>query len=119
MSRVPTREDLRLTGEIPTPGLYRHFKGGEYEVLEVARHSETEELLVVYCSLDDPSTTWVRPLEMFSGVVEGPAGSLPRFQMTSPTKRRSGGPLSPLSRMIRGLLPTGGRSPQRRSIIAR
>ncbi len=74
----------------PEPGLYRHFKGGQYEVLEVGRHSETDELLVVYCSLDDPTTTWVRPLEMFTSVVDSPDGSLPRF------RRRSHGPVTRL-----------------------
>ena len=89
MSGVPTRETSAVSRPLPKPGRYRHFKGGEYDVLEVARHSETEEWLVVYCSIDDPSTTWVRPLEMFSGVVECPDGSYPRFAPTAPRPRRS------------------------------
>src|ERR1700722_2542023 len=119
MPIVPTREDLRPTSEVPTPGFYRHFKGGEYQVLEVARHSETEELLVLYCSLDDPETMWVRPVEMFSGVVEGPSGLLPRFQMTAPAKRRLGGPLTPLLRVIDALVPSGARQPHRKLLAAR
>ena len=47
------------------PGTYRHFKGGIYEVLGVARHSETEEELVVYTSRS--GEWWVRPREMFFG----------------------------------------------------
>ena len=91
------------------PGRYRHFKGGEYEVLEVARHSETEELLVVYCSLDDPATTWVRPVEMFRGVVEGPEGLIPRFELTTPLKRRSGGLMAGL--LLRVLKLAGAVTP--------
>lgn len=86
MASVPTREAPTRSQALPPPGRYRHFKGGEYELLEVARHSETEELLVVYRAVDDPLTTWVRPLEMFSGNVDGPDGPLPRFALTSPSE---------------------------------
>jgi len=89
MTSVSTREASPVSRALPKPGLYRHFKGGKYQVLEVARHSETEELLVIYCSIDDPTTTWVRPLEMFSGVVESSDGSFPRFELTAPAKQRS------------------------------
>jgi hypothetical protein len=53
------------------PGRYRHFKGGLYDVVGEARHSETEEWLVVYRSSD--GGLWVRPREMFAGttVVDG------------------------------------------------
>lgn len=47
------------------PGLYRHYKGRDYEVLGVARHSETEEELVVYRCLYGDYGLWVRPLAMF------------------------------------------------------
>ena len=46
-------------------GRYRHFKGREYEVLGVARHSETEEEFVVYKPLYGEGDLWIRPLEMF------------------------------------------------------
>ena len=46
-------------------GRYRHYKGGEYEVIGVARHSETREPLVVYRPLYDTSGLWVRPHAMF------------------------------------------------------
>jgi hypothetical protein len=65
---------------IPQPGRYRHFKGNEYELLSVARHTETAELLVVYRAVDDPSCIWVRPLPMFLDLVDSPAGPHPRFQ---------------------------------------
>ena len=47
------------------PGRYRHFKGGEYEVIGLARHSETEEWLVVYRPLYGEGGLWVRPATMF------------------------------------------------------
>ncbi|MDD2499710.1 MAG: DUF1653 domain-containing protein [Geobacter sp.] len=64
-------------------GLYRHYKGGEYEVVGVARHSETDEQLVVYRCLYDNNSLWVRPLAMFleSVLVEG--RELPRFELIS------------------------------------
>ncbi len=46
-------------------GLYQHYKGGEYQVLDIAKHSETEELLVVYRPLYGEQKLWVRPFEMF------------------------------------------------------
>lgn len=84
-------ESQRHTDDVPKPGRYRHFKGGEYEVLEIARHSETKELLVLYCPVDDPQTIWARPADIFSGVVESPEGVLPRFQPTARETRRSRG----------------------------
>lgn len=63
----------------PKPGRYRHFKGGEYEVLGAARHSETEELLVVYRPLYGERRLWVRPLAMFTETVEHEGARQPRF----------------------------------------
>ncbi len=64
-----------------TAGRYRHYKGNEYNVLGVARHSETQEQLVVYQQEYGERGLWVRPLAMFleNVVVEGK--SLPRFQL--------------------------------------
>ena len=61
------------------PGRYRHFKGQEYAVLGVARHSETGELLVVYRPLYGQGTLWVRPFPMFTEEVEHNGQRLPRF----------------------------------------
>jgi hypothetical protein len=63
---------------IPT-GRYRHYKGKEYEVIGVARHSETEEALVVYRTLYGDFDLWVRPLTMFTETVEVDGVTVPRF----------------------------------------
>jgi hypothetical protein len=60
-------------------GRYRHYKGGEYEVLGVARHSETLEPLVVYRPLYNASGLWVRPHAMFFGQVDVDGARQPRF----------------------------------------
>lgn len=49
---------------------YRHFKGGEYEILSIATHTETGEELVIYRSLADKSKVWARPYEMFNSLVD-------------------------------------------------
>jgi len=64
------------------PGRYRHYKGGEYEVLAVARHSETLEVVVVYRPLYNDSGWWVRPYEMFTGNVTIDGVEQPRFART-------------------------------------
>lgn len=66
------------------PGLYRHYKGLQYQVFEVARHSETEEQLVVYRCLYGDYSWWVRPLAMFTQAVEIDGKLTPRFQYISP-----------------------------------
>ena len=60
-------------------GRYRHYKGGEYEVLGVARHSETQEPMVVYRPLYNSTGWWVRPYEMFVGSVPVNGQLQPRF----------------------------------------
>jgi hypothetical protein len=61
------------------PGRYRHFKGHEYDVLGVARHSETHEPMVVYRPIDGDGGWWVRPLAMFTETVERDGYCGPRF----------------------------------------
>ncbi|MDP3661687.1 MAG: DUF1653 domain-containing protein [bacterium] len=61
------------------PGVYKHFKGNEYEVLCVAKHSETMEEMVVYQALYGERSYWVRPLTMFSEQVEKENHKGPRF----------------------------------------
>ena len=61
------------------PGRYRHFKGGAYSVMGVARHSETGESLVVYTPLYGEGGLWVRPLSMFTEQVTRDGVDQPRF----------------------------------------
>ena len=63
------------------PGRYRHYKGGEYTVIGVARHSETEELLVVYRPEHGERGLWVRPQAMFTEFVETQKGLERRFAL--------------------------------------
>lgn len=58
-------QDLPPLQETPT-GLYRHYKGGQYEVVGTARHSETLEPMTVYRALYGTHGLWVRPASMFS-----------------------------------------------------
>ena len=61
-------------------GRYRHYKGGEYELIGVARHSESTEPMVVYRPLYDDSGWWVRPHAMFFETVTVDGRSRPRFE---------------------------------------
>ena len=61
------------------PGRYRHFKGGEYEVIGMARHSETMEELVVYRALYGERGLWVRPAAMWQEMVERDGKRFQRF----------------------------------------
>ena len=63
----------------PAAGRYRHYKGNDYEVLGIARHSETEEELVVYRCLYGDFSLWVRPLAMFVETVTVAEQQVPRF----------------------------------------
>ena len=63
----------------PEPGVYRHFKGNYYELLGVARHSETLEELVVYRALYGTRGLWVRPLSMWNETVMKDGKPVPRF----------------------------------------
>ena len=62
------------------PGLYRHYKGNDYEVLGVARHSETEEQMVVYRALYGERGLWVRPLSMFTECISSESTCIQRFE---------------------------------------
>ncbi len=65
-------------------GIYRHYKGGRYEVYGVARHSETEEELVVYRPMYGAGSLWVRPLSMFVETVDIDGTPAPRFEYLAP-----------------------------------
>ena len=62
------------------PGRYRHFKGNEYEVIGIARHSETEEPVVVYRALYGDGGLWVRPARMWREKVERDGKTSVRFE---------------------------------------
>lgn len=61
------------------PGTYRHFKGAEYDVIGIARHSETEEEHVVYRALYGERGLWVRPVSMWSEEIDRDGYRGPRF----------------------------------------
>lgn len=70
------------------PGRYRHYKGQDYVVVDVARHSETEEELVVYRQDYGDRGLWVRPKSMFCELVEVEGRQVPRFQCIEPEVQR-------------------------------
>ena len=61
-------------------GKYQHFKGSYYQVLNIARHSETEEAFVVYHPFDEKNDIWIRPLSMFNETITRDGKTLQRFQ---------------------------------------
>lgn len=63
----------------PKKGIYRHFKGNLYELIDIATHSETREEMVVYRALYGERGLWVRPLSMWSEVVERDGKRMTRF----------------------------------------
>ena len=78
----PPDDDLPA---LPRPALghYRHYKGGNYRLLGVVRHSETLEPLVLYRPLDSDVGDWVRPYAMFFEEVEIAGVKQPRFRRTA------------------------------------
>lgn len=61
-------------------GKYQHFKGNFYQVLHIAKHSETEEYFVVYQPLYGDKGIWVRPLELFDETIMREGQTIKRFQ---------------------------------------
>lgn len=66
------------------PGRYRHYKGNEYVVLGVARHSEIEQDVVVYRQDYGERGLWVRPKQMFQEMVKVDGEAVPRFEYLGP-----------------------------------
>ena len=77
--------------ELPAlrPGRYRHFKGNEYELLYVARHSETMEPMVVYRALYGEGGIWVRPAAMWSETIDRDGYHGPRFAILEGTSEEA------------------------------
>ena len=73
------------------PCRYRHFKGNEYEVLFCARHSETQEDMVVYRALYGERGLWVRPAAMWNETVERDGKASRRFAYIGPADGRTPG----------------------------
>lgn len=65
--------------DTPKKGIYRHFKGGRYELIDIAKHSETLEPMVVYRALYGEGGLWVRPLAMWSEQVVRNGNTYKRF----------------------------------------
>lgn len=68
-----------VVGPVVEPGRYRHYKGNEYEVIGMARHSESHEMMVVYRPLYGEGGLWVRPAAMFAEDVIIDGKTQPRF----------------------------------------
>ena len=78
----PDDTDLPPLIETP-PGHYRHYKGGEYEVIGTVRHSETLEPMTLYRALYGARGLWVRPAAMFDETVEWAGVQQKRFAKTA------------------------------------
>lgn len=62
-------------------GRYRHFKGHEYEIVGIAKHSETLEEMVVYRAIYGEGDLWVRPAAMWNEIIERDGKTFPRFTL--------------------------------------
>lgn len=69
-------------------GKYRHYKGNDYEVIGIAKHSETLEELVVYRALYAEKALWVRPLKMFQETVIINGIKKPRFELIQENQKK-------------------------------
>ncbi len=78
LARIRENAHVRKQAEI-RPGRYRHFKGNEYEVICIARHSETLEDMVVYRALYGNGDVWVRPASMWNEIIERNGQTFRRF----------------------------------------
>lgn len=76
MGDLPPLPPIRL-------GLYRHYKGGQYQVVCMARHSETLEPMVVYRPVYNDTGLWVRPYAMFMEQIEVDGVTRPRFELVA------------------------------------
>ena len=82
--------EAKAAGTEIIPGRYRHYKGNDYSVVGVARHSETLEEFVVYRQEYGDRGLWVRPMQMFLEMVKVDGNDVPRFRKLEP-ENKSGG----------------------------
>lgn len=75
-NKMPTATTAHIS-----QGIYRHYKGEQYQVIDIVRHSETHEWLVLYKALYGDYGLWVRPLTMFTEQVKTERGFVPRFEL--------------------------------------
>ena len=68
-------------------GVYRHYKGNQYEVIGFAKHSETLEDMVIYRTLYGERETWVRPLSMWDNLIEIDGKTVKRFEYSGETDK--------------------------------
>lgn len=85
-------EDLPPMGPPIATGLYRHYKGGHYELVGVVRHSESLQEMVLYRALYGAHGLWVRAREMFEGTVEIDGVCVPRFARVADADGRTSPP---------------------------
>ena len=72
---------IKTYRETIVPGIYRHFKGNLYEVLNIALHSETKQVLVIYRSVEKSGVVWARPAEMWNDEVDFEGEKVKRFAL--------------------------------------
>ena len=78
---------MKLLEQNLKPGIYRHFKGGEYELIGIVTHSETLEKMVLYRALYGEKGFWVRPVSMWTETVEKDGLLMHRFTYIGERKR--------------------------------
>jgi hypothetical protein len=106
---MSVQTEMRSGERVPTPGRYRHFKGGEYELVSVARDTESEILVAVYYAVGRPEEIWVRPVEMFAEQVEVGGRRRPRFELSEPRTEDRPGFFARLTEAAALLSGRGGR----------
>ena len=77
---VPAQDERKPLPPVGAPGKYRHFKGGEYEFICLAKDSETSEELVIYKALYGDQKIWARPSAIFYQYVDVDGKEVPRFE---------------------------------------
>lgn len=80
---VPMTHTIKETDNPIPLGIYRHYKGNQYEVVGFAKHSETLEDMVIYKALYGNGGTWVRPLSMWDNLIEMDGKTVKRFEIVS------------------------------------